>query len=84
MKKNVFAVAFCIVMSMGLAATAQAGGLDPVAAPIVIAADQSNTQDKAQNKGTVERCLKWVQRKVKVWVKDHYEVRTQAVCAVRG
>jgi hypothetical protein len=38
----------------------------------------------AEEKGTVERCLKWVEQKITVLVNGKYETRTVAVCAVRG
>lgn len=85
MKRIAFAVALCAMASMGLAPAAYAGNAGPLAAPTPIAADQTDTQDKAKDKGAVERCLKWVEKKVKVWVKDRWEVRTTTVCvAVRG
>lgn len=74
MKAMVFAVALCAMVLAGLTPVAQAGDGMSSASP-AIAADE---------KGTVERCIKWVQQKIQVWVKDHYETRTVAVCAVRG
>lgn len=74
MEKIVLAGALCAVMSMGLMPAAQAGEGTLRASPLVV----------AEEKGKVERCLKWVEQKVKVLVDGKYETRTVAVCAVRG
>lgn len=87
MKTIALAAALCAATSIGPAAAAHAGDAAPLAAPRLIAADQPtpHPQDTATDKGAVERCLKWVEQQVKVWVKDHWEIRTTTVCvAVRG
>jgi hypothetical protein len=73
-EKIVFAGALCAVMSMGLAPAVQAGEGTLRASPVIV----------AEEKGTVERCLKWVEQKVTVLVNGKHETRTVAVCAVRG
>lgn len=85
MKTIVLAAALCAATSIGPAAAAHAGDAGSLAAPMRLAADPPTPQDTATDKGAVERCLKWVEQQVKVWVKDHWEVRTTTVCiAVRG
>ncbi len=74
MEKIVLAGAICAVMSMGLTPAVQAGEGPLRASPVIV----------AEEKGTVERCLKWVEQKITVLVNGKYETRTVAVCAVRG
>ncbi len=59
MEKIVLTGALCAVMSMGLTPSVQAGEGTLRAAPVIV----------AEEKGKVERCLKWVEQKVKVLVK---------------
>ena len=74
MKTVLAAFVLCIALSPWTLPAAQAGEGAQALPPVLVAEDKG-----------VKECIKWVQRKVKVWVKDHYEVRTQSVClAVRG
>lgn len=76
MKTIVLAVALCAVMSTGLAPTAKAADGPSLTSPMMVAEDQK--------KGPVERCVKWIQKKIQEKVNGKLVTRTVAVCAVRG
>ena len=74
MKTLVIAVALCAMMAAAPAANAV--DWPPLTLPTLVAEDN--------NKGTVERCIKWVEKVIKETVNGKVQTRTVAVCAVRG
>jgi len=73
-EKIVLAGALYAVMSLVPTPAVQAGEGTLRASPAIV----------AEEKGTVERRLKWVEQKITVLVNGKHETRTVAVCAVRG
>lgn len=82
----------CVVPAVQAHETAQAAWVrvadnddSSVSTSTSTATSNDNSNDKSNSDGAVEKCIKWIRKTVRVWVKDHYETRTETVCvAVRG